>query len=230
MFSFFVRVVFAALLITGSGITSLNAETEVRIYAEFPRVVDKQSRYVVYLHGAIVEGDEERPVHPEFGTYEFPQIAQDLFRNGGFNLIAHHREKQADFNAYVDRLEEWIRTLVREGVSPSRITVVGFSRGSYLAAALGARVQDLSINTALLAACIDGKVGGDPAPKLPGNVLSIYEASDVAKSCKDVIGGEGRAKSFSEVEISTGRKHGAFYTPMPQWLDPLKAWIRDTNR
>lgn len=36
--------------------------------------------------------------------------------------------------------------------------------------------------------------------------------------------------SFEEVAIATGRKHGAFFQPLPEWIEPLKAWREKTNR
>jgi hypothetical protein len=36
--------------------------------------------------------------------------------------------------------------------------------------------------------------------------------------------------SFKEVPISTGKMHGAFFQPLPDWIAPLKAWIARTNR
>jgi hypothetical protein len=68
----------------------------VEVYETFPEAIDPSERYVIYLHGFIVEGSDPRPTHPEFGTYEFPSIKQALFEDGGFNLIAHHRPRLAD--------------------------------------------------------------------------------------------------------------------------------------
>jgi dienelactone hydrolase len=39
-----------------------------------------------------------------------------------------------------------------------------------------------------------------------------------------------RLASFEEVAISTGKKHGAFYQPLPEWVGPLRAWIEKTSR
>lgn len=34
-----------------------------------------------------------------------------------------------------------------------------------------------------------------------------------------------RLASFEEVAISTGKQHGAFFEPRPEWINPLKVWI-----
>ena len=40
----------------------------------------------------IVEGRNPKPIHPEFGTYEFEMIKQAIFKNSNFHLIAHYFE------------------------------------------------------------------------------------------------------------------------------------------
>ncbi len=37
-------------------------------------------------------------------------------------------------------------------------------------------------------------------------------------------------KSFEEIVISTGKKHGAFFLPRDEWMKPLQAWVARTNR
>jgi uncharacterized protein len=115
------------------------------------------------------------------------------------------------------------------GVKPSRITLVGFSRGAYLTAMASSRLASTGIGTALLAICEKGEVSDQPTLVLGGNFLSIYETSDDLGSCAG-LAARSHLASFQEVAISTGKKHGAFFQPLPEWLDPLKAWIAKTNR
>ena len=76
-------------------------------YEEFPSQINPDERYVFYSHGLIVEGNNETPIHPEYGKYEFPSIKRELFEIGGFNLIAHHRPENTDIDEYVNLLESW---------------------------------------------------------------------------------------------------------------------------
>jgi hypothetical protein len=198
------------------------------IYDRFPDTVRAGERYVIYSHGLIVEGDDPKPVSPKYGEYDFPAIKQALFSGGGFNLIAFQRPKSLD-DSYADTLKSWVRRLLDAGVKPSRITLVGFSRGAQLTALASSGLATAGINTALLAICEDGEVSQAPGLILGGNLLSIYETSDELGSCAK-LAGRSHLKSFQEVSISTGKKHGAFFQPLPQWIRPLKAWIAKTNR
>ncbi|MDX1492232.1 MAG: hypothetical protein R3332_13200 [Pseudohongiellaceae bacterium] len=82
------------------------------LFDALPDKINADERYVFYSHGLIVEGQNARPVHPEFGTYEFPLIAQEIFETGGFNLIAHHRQASTDPEAYASMLAQWVRRLI----------------------------------------------------------------------------------------------------------------------
>jgi hypothetical protein len=200
----------------------------VEIYANFPDTIHASERYVIYSHGLIVEGDDPKPISPLYGQYDFPAIKQTLFNAGGFNLIAYQRPKSSD-DSYADTLKSWVKRLLDAGVKPSRITLVGFSRGAQLTALASSGLAAQRINTALLAICEDGDVAQTPGLVLGGNLLSIYETSDALGSCRK-LSVRSHLKSFKEVAISTGKKHGAFFQPLPQWTEPLKAWIAETNR
>jgi hypothetical protein len=200
----------------------------VEIYDKFPDAIHASERYVIYSHGMIVEGDDPKPISPQYGQYDFPAIKQALFSAGGFNLIAFQRPKSSD-DAYADTLKSWVRRLLDAGVKPSRITLVGFSRGAQLTALASNDLASDGINTALLAICEGGEVAQTPGLILGGNLLSIYETSDALGSCAK-LAARSHLMSFEEVPISTGKKHGAFFEPLPEWMRALKAWIAKTNR
>jgi hypothetical protein len=157
-------------------------------------------------------------------------LCQWLFDGGKFNLIAHQRPADTEIAAYVATLESWVRRLIDSGVRPSRITLVGFSRGGFLTAFASSRLKEFGVNTALMAVCREGGIEGGPPVSLGGHFLSIYETTDVMHSCKTLAAQSSGLQSFEEVALSTGRRHGAFYEPLPEWVVPLKRWIRETNR
>jgi hypothetical protein len=203
----------------------------VQIYEQFPSDIHASERYVIFSHGLIAEGDDPKPVSPQYGVYDFPRIKDSLFKNGGFNLIAIQRKKGVELENHVNQLESWVHRLLAAGVKPSRVTLVGFSRGGQITALASGHLATEGINTAILAICSDGDFAVDsgPAIVLGGNFLSIYETSDALGSCSK-LAERSHLRSFKEVAISTGKAHGAFFEPRPEWIDPLKAWIAKTNR
>jgi hypothetical protein len=201
----------------------------VELYSDFPAAIHADERYVIYSHGLIAEGDDPRPISPKFGQYDLPGIKQALFKEGGFNLIAYQRPKNADFGDYVETLRVWVKRLLNAGVRPSHISLVGFSRGAQATAYASSDLSVYGINTALLGICTDGDLKRDPPLILGGYLLSIYESSDEAGTCA-ALAARSHLASFEEVAISTGKKHGAFFQPVPDWVQPLKSWIAKTNR
>ncbi|HZS62584.1 MAG TPA: hypothetical protein VFA43_25210 [Gemmatimonadaceae bacterium] len=202
----------------------------VQLYEQFPNNIYASQRYVIFSHGFIAEGDDPKPISPKFGLYDFPALKQALFLGGGFNLIAVQRKKNMPFETHVSQLESWVHQLRAAGVPPSRITIVGFSRGAQITAMASSQLVAEGINTALLAICADSDFVDDANKPVSfgGNFLSIYETSDQYGSCAKVAK-RSHLTSFKEVAISTGKSHGAFFEPRSDWIKPLKDWIAETN-
>lgn len=190
-----------------------------------PNTIDAERRYVFYLHGFIVEGDNPEPVHPRWGKYTFPRVKETLARDADFHLIAHHRPANTDFNQYTRLLTAQVRQLMSAGVPPSNITLIGFSRGGNLTAHAAERLHNSQLNIVLLATCHLSLL--EKGVTLYGRILSIYEASDEAGSCRELAKASKAYSSFKEIRINTGLEHGAFYRPIPEWVQPLKQWLKN---
>jgi hypothetical protein len=212
-------------------LSSVAKSQTVQLYEQFPSQIHANERYVIFSHGLIAEGEDPKPVSPKYGVYDFPRIKDSLFKDGGFNLIAVQRKKGVELETHVNQLESWVHRLLEAGVKPSRVTLVGFSRGGQITALASGHLASEGINTAILAICSGGDfvVDSGPAIVFGGNFLSIYETSDELGSCSK-LAERSHLRSFKEVAISTGKAHGAFFEPRPEWIDPLKAWIAKTNR
>lgn len=225
----FSRVTLALLAVLVAGLSSTGFAAQ--LYEQFPADIHPGERYVIFSHGFIAEGEDPKPVSPQFGVYDFPALKEALFAGGGYNLIAVQRKKGLEFETHAKQLESWVHQLLQAGVKPSRITLVGFSRGALITSFAAGRLASEGINTALLAICSDGDVVADSGPPhgLGGNFLSIYETSDQYGSCSK-LAARSHLVSFKEVAVSTGKAHGTFFEPRSVWIDPLKKWIASTNR
>lgn len=217
------KVLFLSLLLATFSARAFGVE----LLSDFPTEIHADEKYVFYSHGLIVEGTNPRPRHSEYGVYEFPLIAEKIFEGGDFNLIAHHRPANTDANQYASQLAAWVDRLIANGVSPGNITLIGFSRGAQITLMASSSLQSTGINTVMMGVCFSGDYPHEPPIKLGGHVLSIYETSDAVKSCSEILQRSDEALSTREVSISTGRKHGAFYTPVQDWLGPLKSWLAE---
>lgn len=193
-----------------------------------PEQPSPDARYLIYLHGAILETEGLAAVHPRFGKYEYASILDSLAIRG-LVVISELRAEGADPLDYAKKMADWVNTLLRAGVPPEHITVVGFSKGGGIAMSVCERLSNERLNFVFMACC-PRAMKEWPAAPYKGRILSIYEASDeFAGSCRDAILASGQEDQrdgivFEELELSTGWEHGTFYRPRSEWIDPVVGW------
>ena len=192
-------------------------------YSAFPESIDESAKYVFYSHGFIVEGTNPTPVHPRFGTYDFPAIKAAL-AGGDINLIAYHRPSGSVPGQFADKLAGDVKRLIAGGVRAENITLIGFSRGSMITAMASSKLAMPKLNTVIMAICGDW-ISSRPNLKLAGRVLSVYETSDRFGTCQALVDQSPQITDFTEVALSTGKAHGAFFTPRSEWLTPVMKWL-----
>jgi len=190
---------------------------------DVPQKVDPQARYLFYLHGRIVE-ESRRPTSPQFGVYEYDQILETL-RARGFVVISEQRPKGTVIEKYAQKVVTQVRDLIKAGVPPGQITVVGASQGSWIAMLASTHLQNRDLNFVFIAGC-----SADPEflkqIDWHGNVLSIYERSDQAGTCEKFRADATGVGRYEETQLNTGLRHGFIYKPMSEWIEPTVAWAK----
>ena len=94
-----------------------------------PKKIVKSEKYLFYLHGGVVTVLGNNAINqsmPEWGPYEYLNILDSL-RNRGFNIISENRKEGIEDSMYVDKMSKQIDTLVKAGVKPKNILIVGAS-------------------------------------------------------------------------------------------------------
>ena len=182
-------------------------------------------RYVIYLHGRIIEEGGRRPTHPAFGTYEYDGILDSL-REAGFAVLSEQRPPGIGVDSFATRLDHQVDSLLRLGVPPQAITVIGFSRGGAIAILASSRMQDSAISFVFMGAC--GPWAFErPDIRVTGRLLSLYETSDsLGVSCAPLFARRGAGSQVREIPLSLGLGHGTFFQPRSAWLAPAIAWAR----
>ncbi len=200
------------------------AGQEGHIWTSVPASLDAGNRYLIYLHGQIIESGGRRPTSPQFGVYEYDAILQD-FAQRGFQVISEARSAGTQVAAYASQVADQVHQLLAGGVPPEHIAVVGFSKGGMITAATSSLVGIPDVRYVIMAGCTQ-RLLGDESLTLSGTVLSIHEASDdIGLSCRTLFDRSPDAEGAVETRVDTGARHGAFYRPRPEWLRPLYAWL-----
>ena len=215
------------LLVSLASVSSVAAQT---ISAAIPKEVQKDARYVFYLHGAIVQFQGVDAVSPRWGRYEYTAIL-DTLRSHGFNVISEARPKDTDARQYAGKVTEQIRSLLEAGVPPENIVVVGASMGAGITLDIATRVKNPEVKYAVLGICREGswpaalKHDSKEERVLCGNFLSIYETSDRFGSCENYFKDQPCVSGFREIRLNLNNGHGFLYKPYREWVEPLVKWI-----
>ena len=188
------------------------------------------SRHLIYLHGRIVQEQQNaRPRSTRFGYYELKKIL-DAFRERGFVVSGEIRPKSASVSDSADRVVEQIRRLLKSGIPADRVTVVGASMGAAIALLASTRLQNSGVRFCVLGACLSESVRGllaDEGRGPSGHLLAIREATDdLIGPCPPWTDGHESPSGLlaREIVLNTGLSHGFLYRPLPEWVGPVVEW------
>lgn len=204
--------------------TTPAANARGAIWKEIPDRIDPAAKYLFYMHGIIVENEGIRPTSPRFGVYEYEQIL-DTLASKDFIVISEARPRGTIVTEYAAKVVGQINKLLKAGVAPQHITIVGASRGGGIAIAVSSQLRNRDVNFVIMAACGDFDIYKTFRTDLWGNVLSIYDYKDTVSSCQSFFDksktGLGRHR---EIVVKLGVGHGLLYKPLKEWVDPVVEW------
>ena len=194
-----------------------------------PAHPDPSGRFLFYLHGAIVEGSDGRPVSPDYGPYEYQKIIE-RFADDGFTVISEIRPAKTDPAFYGKKVASWVDQLIQAGIPARNISMVGASKGGVIAAHVSALLRQPDLRFVILAGFFRN-LESERNLSLHGRVLSIHDASDVFAIAPDDYFKQSPDLSDGESLVTqTGLGHGLVFQPHPAWYAPAVAWIsRDLN-
>lgn len=185
----------------------------------------KEERYIFFLHNRFLEEHEFNELHPEFGRTEYNEIIAE-FENRGFKVITEKRNGNVNAREYAIRITSQIDSLIKNGAEPKKITVVGTSKGRYIAQYVSTLANNPNLNFVFIASFRNSDIENIPEINYCGNILTIYEKSDPF----GVSALERRKTSscgiinFKEIELNTGLGHGFLFKPLKDWIEPTIKW------
>lgn len=210
------------LIFTLCVLTIISKGNAQAIFPDIPDKIDTKAKLLFYLHGRIVEIKGIRPISAKYGAYEYEKIIEAL-KNRGFIVISEARGRNTHAGQYAQKVVSQVNRLLKAGVPPSNITVVGASKGALIAMTVSTMLQNKEVNFVFLAGCADGLRKFDL--DFYGNILSIYDEKDqLVGSCQSFFKKSTGISSHKEIKLKVGTGHGIIYKPLKEWIDPVVQW------
>lgn len=185
----------------------------------------KDQRYIFFLHNAYVEQNDLNVPHPEYGKAEYNEILAS-YRKDGFIVSSEIRSKNTNAKKYAKKIVKQVKALLKQGISADKITVIGTSKGGYIAQYVSTYLANPNVNFVFIGCFRDIDIEEHPEINFCGNILTIYEKSDVygVSAIKRRETSKCKIEHFKEIELNTGLKHGFLYKAADNWIVPSKKW------
>lgn len=182
-------------------------------------------KYIFFLHNRFLEEHSLEDEHPEYGRTEYLEIINE-FRKNGFKVISEQRNGNVNARDYGLSVASQIDSLLKSGIDPRKITVIGTSKGGYIAQYVSTFANNPDLNFVFVASFMHGDIQNIPEINYCGNVLTIYEKSDPAgvSALERKRTSTCEIKYFKEIELNTGMRHGFLFKPLQEWIEPAIKW------
>lgn len=186
---------------------------------------DSDERYIFFLHNRYLEEHDLEDIHPEYGRVEYLAILEE-FENSGLKVISEQREGNVNARTYALNIVDQINDLFDKGISPQAITVVGTSKGGYIAQYVSTLANNPDLNYVFVGCFRNEDITTIPEINFCGNILTIYDRSDpygvsaIARKRNSTC----EVEHFKEIELNTGLGHGFLFKPLKEWIEPTIKW------
>lgn len=193
--------------------------------------IDPTARYLFYLHAKIVEDEGLPAISPEHGEYQYEAIL-DRLASFGFVVVSEVRPKDASSTAYAERVSSQVDSLLSAGVPSNHVTVVGASKGAYIAALVSHAVPAPGVHYVILSMCDAETVAYmiEQGTDLHGDVLALRDAADtpdLVGSCEALFAFSRQIGRHNEIVVEVGTGHGILYRPLDEWVLPTVQWTQE---
>ncbi|RXR34792.1 alpha/beta hydrolase [Flavobacterium piscinae] len=184
-----------------------------------------KDNYIFFLHNRFLEEHELNEAHPEFGRVEYKEIVGEFEKNG-FKVITEKRNGNVNARDYAVGIVNQIDSLLKKGVEPKRITIVGTSKGGYIAQYVSTLANNSELNFVFVACFRNSDLIEIPEINFCGNILNIYEKTDPfgVSALKRKENSSCEIRHFKEIELNTKMGHGFLFKPLKEWIKPTIKW------
>ena len=184
--------------------------------------------YIFFIHNKFLEENSDGTFSDKYNvTVDYNGILQS-FKKDGFIVLSEKRIKNTDTKKYAEKIVSQIDSLIKTGVKPNHITIVGTSKGGYIAQYVSTFAKNPNLNFVFIGSFQESDIENYPEINFCGNILTIYEKSDFfgVTAIKRKETSKLKINQFKEIELNTGLKHGFLYIASDEWIKPCKMWAK----
>lgn len=189
---------------------------------------ETEKDYIFFIHNKFLEENPDGTFADKYNvTVDYKGILQS-FKNDGFVVFSEKRSPKANERAFANKVVSQIDSLISKGVQPNHITVIGTSKGGYIAQFVSTFAKNPDLNFVFIGSFQDTDIEEIPAIQFCGNILTIYEKSDIfgVSAIRRKETSKLKINRFKEIELNTGLKHGFLYIASDEWIKPCKMWAK----
>ncbi|RZL35823.1 MAG: alpha/beta hydrolase [Pedobacter sp.] len=193
-----------------------------------PRTIKTEKDYIFFIHNKFLEENPEGTLATKYNVkVAYGEILKS-FSKDGFEVVSEKRKPNTNSVDYAKKVVEQIDSLIKIGVKPNHITVVGTSKGGYIAQFVSTFAKNPDLNFVFIGSFQAKDIEEIPTINFSGNILTIYEKSDVfgISALKRKEKSKLKINHFKEIELNTGLKHGFLYIASEEWIKPCKMWAK----
>ena len=183
------------------------------------------NRFIFFLHNRFLEEHGLSELHPKFGRTEYNEIIAEFEKNG-FKVFSEKRNGNVNAREYALGIVNQIDSLIKNGTESNNITIVGTSKGGYIAQYVSTLARNPDLNFVFIGSFRTSDLESIPEINYCGNILSIYEQSDPfgVSALERKKSSSYKIKHFKEIELNTGMGHGFLFKALKEWIEPTIDW------
>lgn len=187
----------------------------------------RTDKYVFFLHSRFTQLFDLETKHPEYGKNEYLEIVQ-AFKENGLVVISEKRPPHTEVKVYARKVVSQIDSLLKLGVKPNDITIIGTSMGGYIAQYVSSFMKNADLNFVFIGCYQESDLKTLPDINWCGNILSIYAIDDSlgVSACNRMKQSKLKVSRFVEIALQTKQKHGFLYHPLKEWIWPSVQWAK----
>ena len=148
------------------------------------------------------------------------------FKANGFTVISEQRKGNVNAMQYAQAVNRQVDSLLNIAVPSHHITIVGTSKGGYIAQYVSTIANNPELNYVFVSSFRESDITSMPDINWCGNILNIYEISDPAgnSGLSRKINSTCKIKNYKDLKLHTDLHHGFLFKALDAWMIPAMEW------